>query len=167
MDGRPALARDFPPLFTLQPNANSRRRQLELWRGIVLASGDSVLSPVHDNAVFANASIGRRLSREGVDAVVAHLIAAGNAEWTDAAHSSLRLMRRTPASVAAELLQWAASVDAPSTVHTLYELCVGDDAPIQDCEQLLVLRALELLEREGRCQVFAHDALDEYGVKFS
>ncbi len=80
---------NFPPFYTLQPNTESRQKQLEAWRTIVLdycqkrglTSLD--LREVANSELFHNASIKRRLNDEALKAVFKELEDKGNLEWTD------------------------------------------------------------------------------------
>ncbi len=70
----------FPPLFTLQVNAQTRRKQLDTWREILLAycSANKVLSV--DTAtcpVFRNDRINRALSPDAVQVVLDDLVSTG------------------------------------------------------------------------------------------
>ena len=46
---------DFPPLYTLQPNESSRRKQLSIWRDILIMKGVYEISLTSN--VFANTQI--------------------------------------------------------------------------------------------------------------
>lgn len=162
---------DFPPLYTLQPNAASRAQQLRIWREIVLSSGLDILSPLEGHPIFRNVRIDRQLSPEGCRAVADALIASEHAIWADEAHTSLRIFSKTSATLAQELFAWALSDSGSDSIYTLYELYAGDELseqPFHGCDPQLLLKALETLQAEGKCTVWSNgDSLDEYGVKFS
>ena len=120
----------FPPFFTLQPVAETREKQLTLWADLVLdwAKATNTWSmALHKCPLWENPAISRRLSNDGLSAVVAHLIAKGNAEWETSEDGSnggakggggssggevgagrrLRIMWKTVANVANELIAHA------------------------------------------------------------
>ena len=71
---------DFPPAFTLQPVEQTQQRQLAMWHQLVLqwAAHHRTWRMVPDKwPLFSNERIGRRLPKEGVDAVVASLVRSG------------------------------------------------------------------------------------------
>ncbi len=95
----------------------------------------------------------------------------GNAEWQDSSHGSLRIMWKSPQTLAGEVYSWAARTEILGTVFTIYELHSGDEShdsgsikSISVLMQLLVIyylpgfygvdpvvlrKALELLETNG------------------
>jgi len=166
----------FPPLFTLQPVAATREKQLKIWRDIVVAY--HIHNSLHHMVpetfpLFCNESIGRRLNKEGIDAVVQSLIQHGNAEWTDATHTSLHVIWKSVEVISGEVLEWARKNDDGSgTVYTIYELHSGDQDDhlfntLHGTDPIMLRRALELLEKNRKCKIIPGAAPDEDGVKFS
>lgn len=99
---------------------------------------------------FKNATLGRELNHEGIQAVIAYIIKsgrtlfdhayhkhwtricltvnfAGNAEWEDSNQSSLRIIWKTPEALAGEVYHWAIHQEVVGTVFTLYELHSGEE----------------------------------------
>ena len=117
----------FPPFFTLQPVAATRDKQLTLWTDLVLdwaKTPNTWSMALHKCPLWENPTISRRLSDDGMAAVVAHLIAKGHAEWETGDNGSggaaaaavvgevgagrrLRIMWKTVANVANELIAHA------------------------------------------------------------
>ena len=172
-----------PPFFTLQPTDASRAVQLAQWSRLVLAwcahhrQTSLVLArwPLFENAVLR-----RRLSDEGVAAVAAALVAAGSAEWADAAtRTTLRVFFRAPAEWAALLLSYmrdagrtgaGGSAQAFATVHELRGGGGAGDAssPCTGLDAESVARALEVLEAEGQVAIISsgNGDLDQMTVRF-
>ena len=77
---------NFPPFYTLQPNAETRKKQLEAWRSIVLDYCQSKnlttldLREIGQSELFNNTQIKRRLSEEALAAVFNELEEKGNVE---------------------------------------------------------------------------------------
>ena len=74
---------------------------------------------------WENKSISRTLQEEGINAVMAHLVASGSGEWLDAAKSRCRIYYRTPAEWASKLYSHVESNAMTASVYTLYELHSG------------------------------------------
>ena len=192
----PAFAFDkihgFPPLFTLQPNMTTRAAQLERWSDMVRAycahhrvfrlathdaTGAGVL-PVHAEAIFANARIGRRLDAAGVRAVMAHMVAQGRAEAVggagaddDAAGGGAGVFFvwwRTPDDWAEAVRAWVDATAQAGSVVTLFEMTEGEAARGSELAGLdgdVLKRALGVLERQKRAQMISTGG-GEMGVKF-
>jgi ESCRT-II complex subunit VPS25 len=122
--------RKFKPLYTLQPVKATREKQLEIWCNIVIKHcRDNNITSIMPSSfpVFSNVEIGRKLSPEGISAVVEHLITLGLAEWEDSACHSLHILLRSPDALASEIYKWAVDNDFIGTVLTLYELHSGGE----------------------------------------
>ncbi len=110
-----------------------------------------------------------RLSDEGIDAVAAALVSAGNAEWADAGRTTLRLFYKAPAEWAALILAHATAMAFGGQVLSLYELrcgSAGAGTAFEGLDADTLLRALKVLEGQGKVDVFPRPALDETGVRF-
>ena len=70
----------FPPFYTLQPNLDSRKKQLEAWRTIVLdycqkrSLSSLDLREASNSKLFNNTAINRRLSDEALQGEKADFI---------------------------------------------------------------------------------------------
>jgi len=164
--------REFPPLYTLQPVATTRAKQLDVWRGLVLkACEDKALTTVElaSFAGFSNERIKRSLDMDGRRAVGDALVGAGLGEWEDATKTRLRVSARTPEAWGALIYEWASQTARIGTVCTVYEIHSGDDAASTELAGLhpeLCLKALRALEKLGKVQLFPAQPVDESGVKF-
>ena len=82
---------NFPPFFTLQPNNETRRKQMDAWCQLVLGyfqskkqtSVDisSLMTPQCE--LFNNSKINRRANPQLVQAIFDELHKRGNLEWND------------------------------------------------------------------------------------
>lgn len=172
----------FRPFFTLQPVQETREKQLKLWRELVLSYHEHhrlhVLTSSASDELFRNPAIDRQLPSEGVDAVVASLLAAHEAEWDDPeTRTTLLIYWKTPEALAREVAAWATAKltrfdavvaitdllgDASSAPARGGSSSAAGAAPFQGVHAALMRRALALLEEEGRCAV-----IDDVGVKFA
>ncbi|KAK5012032.1 putative vacuolar protein-sorting-associated protein [Cryomyces antarcticus] len=182
----------FPPFYTLQPNLETRTRQLTLWSSLIqsycahqrlakLSLASALASPL-----FRNDALGRRLSLLDARAVLDWMCSAeggGRAEWLrekpssgasagGAAGPALQkntcyVYYHTPAEWADLLYGWVESTGQRGAVLTLYELVQGDAGRGMEWEGLdqdVLFKALGVLVKRGRAQVFGGEGSE--GVKF-
>eukprot|EP01040_Poterioochromonas_malhamensis_P008050 gene8050-8701_t len=162
----------FKPFFSLQPIAETREKQLRLWKELILdycaKSHIYQINPI-TFPYFKNESINRQLSSEGIAAVTQYLVNSRNAEWDDAAHTVLRIMWKTPEALALDVYEWASKREILGTVYTFYELLSGDeytDSGFHGSDVVLFRRALQYLESQRKCKIITGSSPDEDGVKF-
>ena len=109
----------FPPMFTLQPVAATRDKQLRIWRDLIveyhMASNRYMLVP-SQCPLFANSTINRSLSPQAQATILEYLIADGSGEWEDDAHTRVRVLWRRPDQLAGELYDY---VRISSTIQFL------------------------------------------------
>lgn len=55
------------------------------------------------------------------------MLSLGNAEWEDSNETSLRIIWKSPESLAGEVYNWAIQQEVVGTVFTLYELHSGEE----------------------------------------
>jgi ESCRT-II complex subunit VPS25 len=162
----------FPPFFTIQTVSSTREKQLKLWKDLVLnfcICNNMYNLNVSTFPYFKNDAINRKLSPEGIEAVVNYLITEGNGEWEDRSNASLRLIWRTPEALAAEVYTWGCNVDIIGTVFTVYEIHAGEDyqdSGFYGVDPVLLRRALTVLEANKKCRIIPGSSSDEDGVKF-
>ena len=76
----------WPPFYTLQRAENTRRKQLKLWKDLVLGYHKERklgVMNVKEFELFSNASIERELSAEAVAALTDELVKSGHGDWVD------------------------------------------------------------------------------------
>jgi ESCRT-II complex subunit VPS25 len=164
---------DFPPLFTLQPNQSSKRKQLGIWRDI-LKSRDIYIFTTHSE-VFQNHKISRQFDPYGVNELCAFLIEENLGEWLK--EKEKFLFFQSPLTVlGGRLLKWIDESGRMGTVETLLSITnEWQDYEEQGVPIELVYRMCKYLEMERKCEVFtdevSHDesrceSLESIGVKF-
>src|SRR5256885_13006929 len=80
---------NFPPFFTIQPNEDTRNKQLDAWKSLLV--GYCTFHRIYQldvadcstHPLFYNKDLGRGLSRESFFAILNHLQSQGVVEWTD------------------------------------------------------------------------------------
>lgn len=169
----------FPPFFTLQPAADTRERQLQMWCELVLSycshhkidQLDFDSSTLQRSPLFCNEGLSRRLKPEVMRMVVGRLADSGRAEWVKGSAQSKCLVFYKPPEQWADLIyKWATEHGFIDTVVTAYEIQHGDLAQEQDFFGLdanMILRALRVLEKRGKAHIFSGSEGEEQGVKFS
>ena len=167
----------FPPAYTLQPHADTRQQQLRQWREHVLAWARAerkfeLAAPMARSCpLFENAALPRALSEAGVEAVAASLVAAGEAEFVDAAAAAagVRLLWRRPEEVADAVVAYADATGQRGTVMTTYELLEGGEGAADEAFRgvplWLLTRGLEVLVARGCAAVLRGAGGAAEGVK--
>ncbi|KAG9510475.1 Vacuolar protein-sorting-associated protein 25, partial [Fragariocoptes setiger] len=164
---------NFPPFFTIQPNLETRRKQLEAWRSLIIEF--CVSKNIHQlnirewlgKSPFANDSIDRRLTLDALKLIMNSLSEKKFAEWTDKQHESCIIYWRPPAQWGQIVYDYVKKQSLQNSVLTFYELLNGDET--KDCEfhgmdEAVFLKAIRILERDGKAAIIELDG--SKGVKF-
>ncbi|CAF3744850.1 unnamed protein product [Rotaria sp. Silwood1] len=161
---------DFPPFFTLQPNFDTRRKQLDAWCSLILdycrlkkvctfdVNDASKFSP------FINAKINHN---NFIQILLEELRSRGNIEWEDKNKRRCLILWKSLEEWAKTVYQWITSRGMNGTVCTFYELLHGDDtrsAEFHNIDSKLFHRILFELEKRGQATIFSENGAD--GVKF-
>ena len=168
----PPLFWGFRPFFSLQPVHSTREKQLKLWRDLIIqyhSHHRNFRMTPSSFELFRNDGIERQLSSEGIAAVIESLIKTGHAEWEDGTHANLRIMWKSPDSLANEIYDWASKSALLGNVLTVYELHAGEDnqdTSFFGIDPYILRRALAVLEIAGKCLLFNGATTEEDGVKF-
>ena len=162
---------NFPPFYTLQPNLETRKKQLEAWRTLVLdycqkrglTSLD--LKEAANSELFHNATIKRRLADDAIKAVFQEIEDKGNLEWTDKAHTRCNIYWRSADEWGSLIYNFIKQKGQTNAVCTLYELTEGPDAvgqPFHGLDEAVLIKSLKTLELQKKAEIFANNE----GVKF-
>ncbi|KAK3885841.1 hypothetical protein Pcinc_009968 [Petrolisthes cinctipes] len=163
----------FPPFFTLQPNADVRKTQLDAWCSLVLGwarknnVGQIDVTGATSMVVFRNDSISRALPADGIRVVLDELAKRGNLEWTDKTKRRGYIFWRSVREWGQQIYQWAQDTSRMNTVCTLFEINQGDETAGQEFHGLdgdILIKALRALEVAGKAELM--DFGDNQGVKF-
>ncbi|KAL4232323.1 Vacuolar protein-sorting-associated protein 25 [Mactra antiquata] len=163
----------FPPFFTIQPNIDTRKKQLEAWCSLVLdqlKKDKNYSLDVNEaqKSIFSNKEINRKLSLDGIYMVLDELQKRGNLEWKDPkTKKECLVMWRTPEEWGKMIYKYITDKSMTNTVCTLFELSSGDETAGEEfhgIEQWLLIRALKTLENDGKAELMKFG--DNEGVKF-
>lgn len=97
------------------------------------------------------------------------LVQQGNAEWEGADKTRCLIIWRTVDEWANLIYTWVQESGLAGSVLTLYELLHGEDsagAAFHDLDPAVLRKALAVLEKRGKAQMFAGSTPDAEGVKF-
>ncbi|KAI2800542.1 hypothetical protein RDWZM_009110 [Blomia tropicalis] len=176
---------EFPPFFTIQPNDETRRLQMDAWceiildhcrrnRQFVLNIGESLTTPP-----FRNNSIDRALTEESLITILNDMMKRGRIEWihnnestekkkkdSEPVGTSCLVYWNKPEEWAEIIHNWAVSKGYSNTVCTFYEIVDDDnsDESLSGLDQRILLKSCQLLERDGKATVMKLD--NSFGVKF-
>ena len=167
---------NFPPFFTIQPNLDTRAKQIEAWGSIILSYYKYNklyrldLTEAQSHVLFNNPSINRKLSRDGILLVLEALEKTGHIEWDNPKEKKkCYLMWRTPEEWSELVYDWVNANGMTDTVCTLFELHSGEDTVGEEFHNIdinVLRKALQILERRGKAQIFTGENPKEEGVKF-
>ncbi|CAF0930444.1 unnamed protein product [Rotaria sordida] len=164
---------DFPPFFTLQPNLDTRRKQLDAWCSLVLdycRLKKIFTFDVNDAKkfpLFFNTKINRQLDNNFIQVLLEELRSRGNIEWQDKNKRHCLVLWKSIEEWAKTVHHWITSRGMNGTVCTFYELLYSNDtrsAEFHKIDENLFRRILMELERRGQATVFSDNGAE--GVKF-
>lgn len=109
---------DFPPFFTLQPNEETRRKQMDAWCQLVLSyfqskkqlSVDVSTLMASQCELFSNPKINRKANSQLIQAIFDELHRRGNLEWQD------RCVEHCSLSSSVILCMFDAAILSPSDI---------------------------------------------------
>lgn len=159
------------PIRSIQPNDTTRQVQINTWAELVLKyqrhHRQALLTLNEPTPLFSNDAIRRTLQPDGRLAVLKHLERNRNAAPVDKACQQWEIYWHPLDEWANMLHQWASNSGQTNAVCTFYELTDGDSSagePWQGLATAVLVKALRLLEKQGKCVLMGDDA--DGGVKF-
>lgn len=166
---------NFPPFFTIQPNLETRKAQLEAWRSLILDFCQQhnihqlCLRDWLNKPPFHNESIDRRLSLESLRLIINSLVEKRFAEWVGSSKDkeTCLVYARPPDQWAQIIYDYVKEKSLHNTILTFYELLEGDstnDREFHQLDEIIFLKALKVLEKQGKAAVIEMDG--NKGVKF-
>jgi ESCRT-II complex subunit VPS25 len=166
---------DFPPFFTIQPNATTREKQLEAWAQLILhyCNHNSIytadITQLAETELFNNRTINRRLDYNGIVTVLDYLEAKNCVEWTDRTKRQCHIHWQSPEQWAEVIHSWARTNGFLNSVVTLEDLIDGDDTvqeSFHGINRRTLIKALEALQKKGLAAIIEHEGAVA-GVKFA
>lgn len=165
---------NYPPYFTLQPVRETREKQIQLWKELILEYCKTqkifVVSLEEDFLLFSNPVIERSLSHEARETFLSALVAEGRAEWLDKSHRKCLVLWHRIQDWADIIVRFVKDYGLEDSVMTVEELRTGVESQgteLHGMDRTVLLRALKLLENKGKLALFKGSSTDDEGVKFS
>lgn len=176
---------NFPPFFTLQPNEDTKKKQLDAWSDLILnycKLKRIFLLDIAENQnseLFSNKKIDRKCSPELINSIIDYLVRSGKAEWVSPAETSPKNKSTTSNSKSCFILwhtidEWAKIIydyvnrnALQNTVCTFYELTESDDVKREEffnINKQLFVKCLTNLQQQRRAELINLNG--EMGVKF-
>ncbi|XP_058777513.1 vacuolar protein sorting-associated protein 25 [Vicia villosa] len=165
---------NYPPYFTLQPVRDTREKQIQLWKELIIDYCKTqkvfVIAIEDEFPLFTNTVIERSLTHEAREAFLSALVSEGRAEWMDKGHRKCLILWHRIQDWADILLQFAKDNGLEDGVVTIEEIRFGTESQgteLQGIDRTILNRALKLLEQKGKLVVFKGTSTDDEGIKFS
>ncbi|EPS73641.1 hypothetical protein M569_01114, partial [Genlisea aurea] len=165
---------NYPPYFTLQPTRDTRERQIQLWKELILEFCRTqkifVVGLDEDFPLFRNPAIERSLSHEARQVYLSALVAEGKAEWTDKSNKKCLILWHRIPEWADIILNLVKENGLDGSVMTVEEIRSGIESrgtEVHGMDRPTLIRALKHLENKGKLVIFKGNSADDEGVKFS
>ncbi|XP_077112898.1 vacuolar protein-sorting-associated protein 25 [Ranitomeya variabilis] len=176
---------NFPPFYTLQPNVDTRQKQLSAWSSLVLSYCrhnklyTMNVMEIQESPLFNNKKIQRKLSLESVQVVLEELRKKGNLEWLDKNKTRFLIMWRRPDEWGKVIYQWSPEHRNQSQASGIQEtknvmsventvapctIVMGFLSDFHGLDEAMLLRSLEALQLEHKAEIITLN--DSKGVKF-
>ncbi|KAL8283766.1 hypothetical protein RQP46_005561 [Phenoliferia psychrophenolica] len=174
----------FPPFFTRQPNEQTWSHQAAQWSALILAHARhhrtfrlDLSDETCQLELFKNKTLDRYLYLPTLRAVVEQMVAAGTAEYdppklsSKAVPTGFLIYWRRPEEWATLIYDWIKESGLTNSIMTFYELTEGGDlvhtTEFFQLPEPFLRRALDVLVKGGKAQVFKGLGEDGDGVKFA
>ncbi|KAF5275040.1 hypothetical protein FQA39_LY06977 [Lamprigera yunnana] len=163
----------FPPFFTLQPHAETRVRQIALWRSLILnyfrckKTFTLDIRETHQHPLFNNKDINRKLDMEFVLAILSDLQRTQNAAPVDKQRCLWKIYWHTIEEWSYILYDYITMKGGTNSVFSLYELTQGEEVQEEEfycLDDTILIKALTLLQQQEKCELMLSN--EERGVKF-
>lgn len=162
---------NFPPFYTIQPNLETRKAQLEAWRSLILDYCQyHNIHQLHlrdwlNKPPFYNESIDRRLNLNSLQLIIDSLVEKKSAEWVSnkSNKETCLIYSRPPSQWAEVIYNYVKEKSIQNSILTFYELLEAD-SEFHQLDETIFLKALKILEKQGKAAVIEMDG--SRGVKF-
>lgn len=164
----------FPPFFTIQPNDETRRLQMDAWCAIIMDHCrknkiyDLNISESLGQAPFRNDEINRSLTEESLHTILEEIVNRGRAEWINVDDTKQCLIYWLKVEEWADVIKkWVEDKALNGTMCTLYEITGDEDRcspQLLGLDERILIKALKYMEKEGKAVLVEMD--DSFGVKF-
>lgn len=147
---------NYPPYFTLQPVKETREKQVQLWKELIIdycrTQKVFVIGLEEDFPLFSNSVVESR------------------AEWMDKSHRKCLILWHRIQDWADLIVHFVKENGLEDSVMTVEEIRTGIESrgtDLHGVDRTILMRALKLLEHKGKLALFKGTSADDEGVKFS
>lgn len=165
---------NYPPYFTLQPVRETREKQVQLWKELILDYCRSqkvfIIGLEEEFPLFSNPVIERSLSHEARGVFLLALVAEGRAEWMDKSHKKCLILWLRIQDWADHIIKFVKDNGLEDSVMTVEDIRTGIESrgtELAGIDRGVLMRALRLVEQKGKAAIFKGSSTDDDGVKFS
>ncbi|KAM1758536.1 hypothetical protein ACFX13_007716 [Malus domestica] len=166
---------NYPPYFTLQLVRDTREKQIQLWKDLILdycKTHHIFVIGLEDQEfpLFSNPAIERSLTYEAREAFLSALVAQGRAEWLDKSRRKCLVLWHRIQDWANIVLDFVKDNGLEDSVMTVEEIRTGIESrgtELHGIDRTVLMRALKMLEQKGKLAIFKGTTADDEGVKFS
>ncbi|KAK1306101.1 Vacuolar protein sorting-associated protein 25 [Acorus calamus] len=165
---------NYPPYFTLQPVRETREKQVQLWKELILDYCRTLkvftIGLEEDFPLFSNPEIQRTLTHEAREVFLSALVSEGRAEWINKGHKKCLILWMRIQDWADCVLRFVRDNGLEDSVMTVEDIRSGIESrgtELEGIDRTVLMRALKLLEQKGKVAIFKGTSADDEGVKFS
>ncbi|XP_073051935.1 vacuolar protein sorting-associated protein 25-like isoform X2 [Primulina eburnea] len=148
---------NYPPYFTLQPVRETRDKQIQLWKELILdfCRTQKIFSIglEEDFPLFSNPGIERSLSHEAKEAFLSALVSEGRAEWLDKGNRKCLILWHRIQDWADLILRFVKDNGFEDSVMTVEEIRSGVEST-RDRYTFLVLESCNTIYVRGTLSGF-------------
>ena len=157
--------KDFPPFYTLQPNLETRSKQLKIWKDYILNYHKENKCFILDHSIFTNKRLDRKCNQEFIQIIIQELVNSKN----------LLVLSSKQVVLTFSINEWGEQIynyykerGQIGHVLTWFEIINTDNQDFTGIDVDLLGKVLENLEKEGKAAVFKGSNCDDQnaGVKF-
>ncbi|XP_051129676.1 vacuolar protein sorting-associated protein 25 [Andrographis paniculata] len=165
---------NYPPYFTLQPVRDTREKQVQLWKELILdycrTQKVFTIGLDEDFPLFSNPVIERSLSHEAREAFLSALVSEGRAEWLDKSHRKCLIHWHRIQEWAELIIKFVKDYGLEDSIMTVEEIRSGVESQgteLHGMDRTVLMRALKQLEHKGKLAIFKGTSADDEGIKFN
>lgn len=166
---------NFPPFFTIQPNLETRKIQLETWSTLIIdyccfkkiASINT--NKMINEPIFYNKKIDRQLSRESLLVILDYMQSRGSIEWANKEKTDCFIYWKTAEEWSQIIYGWVKETGQLNSILTFYEILEEDansGRPFYKMDLKLFIRVLNHLNSQNKAEIIGEPESSDAGVKF-
>eukprot|EP00924_Labyrinthula_sp_SR-Ha-C_P006949 maker-scaffold_8-snap-gene-5.3-mRNA-1 protein AED:0.00 eAED:0.00 QI:10/1/1/1/1/1/2/29/181 len=162
---------EFPPFYTLQPVAETQRKQLQHWISIIrlyLEKTKETEISRENFPLFKNKNIQREADDALKTSIFADLVSLEYARYVDSEKTRLKIFWKDCITLSIDLHGFCSKHELVENLFTLYELHSGDtfsETDFSSLDSILCLKILKKLESQRKAIIYENENIDEIAFK--